>query len=133
MVNEKHMIAVKLPPVEKRTVLDPGNQAKKAATAGRPKGAAPGSVVCPYCSKWLPPYHMENCPSMPFNTWIEATRARNVSKHGIDVVNSWVVQCQHCATPFPSSASKRVHLSGCERRRNNEDLPLNLYAVMRQV
>ena len=66
--------AVERPLVEKRTVLDPGNMAKLAATADRPKSAAPGARKCPFCEKWLPSYHQENCPSMPYATWLEASK-----------------------------------------------------------
>ena len=132
-ITAKHAIAVKLPPVEVRGVLDPGNSAKMTATAERPKDAAPRAALCPYCQKWLPRGHQENCPSMPFNIWIAATRARNEAKHGIEAVNSWTVQCQHCGTPFPSGASKRVHLFGCERRRTSQDLPLNQHPAIRRI
>ena len=69
---------------------------------------------------------------MPFELWIGATKARAIAKHGQAVVDSWVVQCQHCATPFPSPASKRVHLAGCERRRNEAQLPLNQFPAIRK-
>ncbi len=97
----------------------------------RPKEAPKHSVPCPYCSQWLPSYHQENCQSMPFELWIDACRRRNVAKFGQVAVDTWSVQCQHCATPFSSHASKRVHLSGCERRRTESNLPLNQFPVIR--
>jgi hypothetical protein len=120
-----------MPPVAKRGAADPGNAAKKAAVAGRPADAPKGATQCPYCKKWLAPYHRESCPSMPYAVWIAATRHRQELQYGPLVVASWKVQCQHCATPFPSPASKRVHLAGCERRRNQEELPLNQYPALR--
>ena len=124
-----------LPEVAKRQAKDPGNKAKHAAAAAyaamRPKSAPPGSRLCPYCEKWLPHSRPENCPSMPFPLWIDATRQRSVMKHGQATVDSWKVCCQHCGTPFPSFASKRVHLSGCERRRREADLPLDQFPVVR--
>ena len=123
--------AAERPEVEKRQVLDPGNQAKLAATAHRPKSAPPGARQCPFCKKWLPSYHQENCPSMPYATWIEASRVRQIMKFGQETVDAWQVQCQHCTLPFPSGASKRVHLSGCERRRNEAGLPLNQFPATR--
>ena len=68
---------------------------------------------------------------MPFELWVQALRARAIAKHGQEVIDSWSIQCQHCGSPFASGASKRVHLSGCERRRNEESLPLNTYPVVR--
>jgi hypothetical protein len=127
----KHAEMVLLPPVEKRKAKDPGNLAKWAATRDRPAGAPAGSVKCPYCEAWLPAWHQEGCPSMPYDIWIAATRARQVAKFGQPIVDTWTVQCQHCATPFPSGASKRVHLSGCERRRTAADLPLNMFPATR--
>ena len=125
------------PEVVKRKAKDPGNVAKSAATAkmaaARPADAPANSRPCPYCKKWMPHTHPENCPQMPYDFWIEATRQRNIAKHGADVVNKWSTQCQHCATAFPSPASKRVHLSGRERRRNEAGLPLNLHPVVRRV
>ena len=125
--------AERLPPVPKRLPADPGFQARAAKAAARPKTAARGSVLCPYCSQWLPSSHQENCPRMPFELWREATRRRQLAKFGAEVVAAWPVQCQHCALPFPAPASKRVHLSGCERRRIDAELPLNQYPVVRQV
>ena len=121
-----------LPEMEKRTVTrDPGNKAKLSATADRPKTAPPGSRKCPYCDKWLMSYHQENCPDMPYEIWREATKQRLIIKHGQATVDSWNVQCQHCAQPFPSGASKRVHLTGCERRRAVAGLPLNQHPATR--
>ena len=98
----------------------------------KPKNAPRGSRLCPYCNQWMPNGHDENCQSMPYEFWIWATQQRQIVKYGEDVINSWDVQCQHCATPFPAPASKRVHLSGCERRRNAAGLPLNLYSAIRK-
>ena len=123
--------AIARPPVEKRAALDPGNKAKFAATADRPKSAPAGARKCPFCEKWLPSYHQENCASMPYATWLAATKSRQITKFGQAIVDSWTVQCQHCAVPFPSGASKRVHLTGCERRRNESDLPLNQFPATR--
>jgi len=134
-VVSKHAEEFAKPEVEKRVAKDPGNMAKhaaaEAARAMRPKGAAPGSRPCPYCNKWLPHSHPENCPSMPYKYWVGACRARAETKYGKEVVQGWPVQCQHCATPFPSGASKRVHLPGCERRREEAGLPLNQYPAIR--
>ena len=121
-----------LPPVAKSGPKDPWNSAKRAVAAARPANAPAGSAKCPYCECWLPPYHQENCPRMPFDLWVGATRTRNELRYGRAVVDGWTVQCQHCATPFPSPASKRVHLSGCERRRNEAGLPLNQYPALRR-
>lgn len=129
----KHAEMVALPPVVKRGPKDPGNIAKRAAAqaARRPAEAPAGSLLCPYCNIWLPHAHRENCPSMPFEIWAAATRQRQIQKHGQATVDSWGTQCQHCATPFPSGASKRVHLAGCERRRTAEGLPLNQFPATR--
>ena len=85
------------PPVEKSQVKDPGNEAKRANAKGknRPADAPAGSIQCIYCHKWLPHYHVENCPEMPYETWINATKARAIAKHGAPVVQAWTVQCQH--------------------------------------
>ena len=125
--------AVKQPPVIKRQAADPGNAAKAAVTAARPKEAAAGSSPCPYCKEWLPFYHQEGCVKMPYEVWVTAKRAANIVRYGQAVVNTWSVQCQHCASPFASAASKRVHLSGCERRRNEASLPLNTYPAIRDT
>ena len=97
----------------------------------RPEGAPAGSQKCHFCGLWLPLYHRESCPKMPFETWMHTTRRRQVEKHGPEVVRQWAVQCQHCATPFPSNQSKRTHLPGCERRRIEAELALNLYPAIR--
>lgn len=124
--------AAALPPVVKRGPKDPGNKAKREAAAkGKPGDAAPGTRQCPYCKEWLPYWHQEGCPRMPYELWIAATRQRQVAKSGAVVVAGWSVQCQHCGTPFASAASKRVHLSGCERRRNEAELPLNQFPAQR--
>ena len=128
---QKQEEALSLPVVVKRKATDPGNSAKAAVTAARPKTAAAGSVPCPYCKEWLPFWHQEGCAKMPFDLWVQALRDRIAAKHGQATVDSWSIQCQHCGTPFISGASKRVHLSGCERRRNEEGLPLNTYPVIR--
>ena len=125
--------AVKLEPVIKRKPKDPGNVAKAAFIAARPKDAKAGSTPCPYCKEWLPHYHQEGCSKMPYDIWITALKTRNVSKYGEQVVDRWSIQCQHCGSPFPSPASKRVHLSGCERRRNEAGLALNTYPVIRDT
>ena len=116
-----------LPPLTKEQIRQ-----RDQAKAAMPKGAR-SIGMCPYCQKFLPHNHRENCPSMPYDVWIAATRARQLSAHGADTVNSWRVQCQHCTLPFPSIFSKRVHLAGCERRRNSCDppLPLNQYPAIR--
>lgn len=136
LATAKHAACLALPIVPKRVgPKDPGHKAKSAAAAAidaaRPKNAPAGSRQCPYCEKWMPRTHQENCQSMPYEYWIDATRQRIIGKHGQSVVDSWHVQCQHCSTPFISFASKRVHLSGCERRRNEAGLPLNSYPVVR--
>lgn len=119
------------PAVERRERIV-GPKREPARPKAMPKGTSPSThTMCPYCSQWLPYYHRENCPSMPYEIWAETTRQRAVAKHGREVVDGWPVQCQHCATPFPSPASKRVHLSGCERRRNEAGLPLNSFPVIR--
>ena len=62
------------PHVAKRTsVPGPGNAAKAAVTAARPKDAKPGSSPCPYCKEWLPFYHQENYMKMPYDIWIQVT------------------------------------------------------------
>ena len=120
-------------PILKRQAKDPGNKAKIEFGKARPKSAAPGSTPCPYCLQWLPHYHQENCIKMPYDIWINALKNRSETKHGVAVVNSWTIQCQHCGSPFQSGASKRVHLSGCERRRNEAGLVLNSFPVIRDV
>ena len=125
-----HRLEVKKPPVPAREGYTEIHLIRQATTQNRPANAAKGSTLCPYCQKWLPPYHQEGCPEMPFEIWIAATKARAIAKHGESVVKTWVIQCQHCATPFPSGASKRVHLAGCERRRNAAGLPLNSYPAV---
>jgi hypothetical protein len=110
----KHAESLLLPPVERRKKV-----AAKAAPEPRPvrpANALAGNQLCPYCEKWLPTYHRENCPSVPYELWTHSTRTRQLEKFGEEVVNSWIVQCQHCAIPFQSANSKRVHLSGFERR-----------------
>jgi hypothetical protein len=124
----KHAECVALPAVEKR-----GKPAPRPEAEARPEGAAPNSQKCPYCEKWLPLFHRENCPSMPYELWIQATRQRQYAKHGAAVVDAWTAQCQHCATPFPADSSKRVHLSGCERRRREAELPMNMFPAIRRV
>ena len=130
---QKQDEALALPPVIKRKAADPGSSAKAAVTAARPKTAAAGSSPCPYCHEWLPFWHQPGCTKMPFELWAQALCARTIAKHGQEIVDSWNIQCQHCGTPFASGASKRVHLSGCERRRNEEGLPLNTYPVVRHM
>ena len=118
---------VEIKQVEKKPRLEP------ARPKVMPKGTSPAThTMCPYCSEWLPYYHRENCPSMPYDLWVTATRQRAIAKHGEGEVAQWRVQCQHCGTPFISPASKRVHLSGCERRRREADLPLNMYPAIRE-
>ena len=129
-----HEIEKAKPPVEKRSGgVTEAYKAKQAVGKNRPADAPKGSTPCPYCRKWLPAWHQEGCPSMPYEVWIAATRSRAVTKHGNEAIRSWRIQCQHCATPFLSPASKRVHLVGCERRRNQAGLPLNQYPVTRSV
>ena len=99
------------PPVEARPYGKTG-EARRAITEAGPKDAPSGSTPCTYCRIWLPPYRMQNCPDMPDDVWIKATKARQISKFGDAAVNSWPIQCQHCAQPFPTPASKRVHLAG---------------------
>eukprot|EP00972_Heterocapsa_arctica_P033587 4943284-Heterocapsa_arctica.AAC.1 len=68
-----------LPDVAKRVVPRRGPEEEKEA---RPDEAPPGSQKCPYCAKWLPLTHRENCPRMPYGLWIRATRQRQIGKYG---------------------------------------------------
>jgi len=126
----KHEECVALPVVEKRVVIP---KPKAEARPARPADAPVGSQKCPYCEEWLPLYHREHCRKMPFDIWVRAVRDRDLVKHGPEVVGTWTIQCQHCATPFEKATSKRVHLSGCERRRVDAGLPLNTFPAMRMV
>ena len=124
----KHAECTALPAVAKRAPPVPGPEVVRE---GRPEGAPAGNTKGPFCGLWQPFYHREACPRMPFEVWMQATRQRQVGKYGLEAVELWTTQCQHCATPFPSNQSKRTHLPGCERRRVEEELPLNIYPVIR--
>ena len=132
-VTATHNVEIQKPEVPKAR---PKAKAEPKQGPARPEVIPKGTSskthsMCPYCNKWLPNFHREGCPSMPFEIWVNATRQRQIAKHGQTEVDSWKTQCQHCGTPFPSGASKRVHLSGCERRRNDANLPLNGFSAVR--
>ena len=58
MANSLHEVEVAKPAVAKyEKGVSEAFKAKQAVTANRPKDAAKGSTPCPYCKKWLPPYH----------------------------------------------------------------------------
>ena len=42
---------------------------------------------------------------------------KTMKKDGAEVMLTWNTRCQHCAVPFKSISSKRVHTSGCSERR----------------
>ena len=121
----KHAECVALPAVAKRAPPVP------VVREARPEGAPAGSTKCPFCGVWLPFYHREACPRMPYEVWMQATRQRQIVRHGAVTVGLWKTQCQHCATPFPSNESKRTHIPGCERRRVEAEMPLNVYPAIR--
>ena len=123
----KHAECTALPAVAKRAPPVPGPELVREAC---PEGAPAGSQKCPFRGLWLPFYRKGACPRMPFEVWMQATRQGQVGRHGPEAVGLWTTQCQHCATPFPSNMNKRTHIPGCERRRFEAELPLNMHPVI---